>query len=165
MLQPKQWKIGLFILLAIVVLFVCFLSYAKSEEEIECWILCQPDSWVNARINPSKKSDTLGRLECGDRVFTDGKKKNGFIHVTGLRFEMGEGWVKTGYIVYDEPYKPEFYETEIKSNGRVQARKTVNGKRRCWLKNGQKIKVYMMTDEWAVTNKGYVKSKFINTGE
>jgi len=167
MFQPgmPKWKIALLILLVLAVIFInyWFMTHARAEER-ECWILCQPDSWVNTRIKPTKKSEELGRLECGDKILTDGKVKNGYLHVYGLWFEMGEGWVKKGYIVYDEPYKPPFVDNNIKSNGRVQARKTINGKRRCWLQDGQEIKVYMMTDEWAVTNKGYVQSKFIETG-
>jgi hypothetical protein len=160
------WKIILLALLIVAVLFInyWFITHAKGEEQ-ECWILCQPDSWVYARMNPSKKSQELGRLECGDKVYTDGKTKNGFLHIYGLWFELDEGWVKKGYVVFDEPYRPFLYETNISSNGRVMARKTIDGKRRCWLKDGQAIKVYMMTDEWAVTNKGFVKSRFIDIGK
>ena len=148
------------------ILFSIVFSYTVSAseeiEEIECWIMCQPDSWVYARIGPKKKSSELGRLECGDMIYTDGKTKNGYLHVYGLPFEAGEGWVHKGYIVYDQPYKPDISETVIISNGRVKARKTIGGNRRCWLKNGQKIKVYMMSSKWAVTNKGFVKSEFIS---
>lgn len=147
------------------VLFVLFIlfSFALAEDQ-EAWILCQPDSWVYARMNPTKKSMELGRLECGDKVYTDGETKNGFVHLIDLRFEMSEGWVHKGYIVYDEPHIPYLVNTQIKSNGRVKARKTINGAKRCWLKDGQSIKVYMMSSEWAVTNKGFVQSQFIDTG-
>lgn len=162
--MPK-WKILLIVLLVITAIFIdfWFITHSHAEEQI-CWILCQPDSWVYARMNPKKKSTELGRLECGEMVYTDGITKNGFIHVYDLNFELSEGWVSKGYIVYDEPRKPETIETQIKSNGRVQARKTINGKRRCWVKNGQSIKVYMISKEWSVTNKGFIKTEYIDTG-
>lgn len=162
--QTPKWKIIVIILLVIFTVFanIWFMTHSYAEEQ-PCWILCQPDSWVYARMNPKKKSMELGRLECGEMVLTDGITKNGFIHVYDLHFEMAEGWVSKGYIVYDEPFKPNNIEAQIKSNGRVQARKTINGKRRCWVKNGQSIEVYMMSKEWSVTNKGFIKTKFIET--
>lgn len=163
--NTPKWKIALIIILAITAIFVnyWFMTHANAEDQ-PCWVLCQPNSWVVARMNPKKKSMELGRLECGDMIYTDGKTKNGFLHVWGLTFEMGEGWVHKGYIVFDEPKVPYLTETQIKSDGRVAARKTINGKRRCWLKDGQPIKVYMMSETWAVTNKGFVKSQYIDTG-
>ena len=145
MLKPNMptWKIVIIFILIALAIFVnyWFMTHAKAEEQ-ECWILCQPDSWVNVRMNPSKKSTELGRLEVGDKVYTDGKTKNGFLHIYGLWFEMDEGWVKSGYVVYDEPFIPVFQECQMKSNGRVMARKTINGKRRCWIKKNETIKVY-----------------------
>ena len=133
-------------------------------EEQQCWILCKPNSWVYARRNATKKSREIGRLECGDVVYTDGTVKNGFLYIYNLNFELSEGWVYKGYVVYDEPYSPAATNAQVSSNGRVQARKTINGKRNCWVKDGQSIKVYMMSNEWSVTNKGFIKTEFIDTG-
>ena len=167
MLKPNfpKWKMITVVLLIVAVLFSgwYFMSHAKGED-IDCWVLCQPDSWVNARMNPTKKSIKLGYLECGDHLYTDGKIKNGFLHVWGFSFELGEGWVHKGYVVYSQPYIPVFKKTTVKSNGRVAARRTVNGDRRCWLKDGNEITVYMASEEWSVTNKGFVKTKFIDLG-
>ena len=159
----KIARIALAIALLVIAVLLLVLP-AKSEEEVECWILCQPDSFVNARMNPKKKSIEIGRLECGDKIYTDGKVKNGFLHVYGLSFEVGEGWVHKGYVVYDEPYKPVFQDTTVNANGRVKARKTINGQKRCWLKDGQSIKVYYVSNEWCVTNKGFVKTEYIDIG-
>ena len=148
----------------LILVAILLLVLPAKGEDVDCWILCQPDSFVNVRSAPKKKSEELGRLECGDHAYTDGVTRRGYLHVYGLSFEMSEGWVHKGYVVYDEPYKPDVYETQIISNGRVNARRTVNGKRRCWLKNGETIKVYMVSFEWAVTNKGFVKTKFIDLG-
>ena len=163
--NPQMWKLIIFVLLILAVIFIkCWYSKCHAEDQ-ECWILCQPDSWVYAREKPKKKSTELGRLECGEMIYTDGKIKNGYLHVYGLNFELSEGWVSKGYIVFSEPYEPYFKDNKILSNGRVAARRTINGKRRCWVVNGQSIKVYMMSDEWSVTNKGFIKTKFIENTE
>ena len=159
----KADRVCFLVFLWVITLIIIFGPTAKAED-FDCWILCQPDSFVYARTSPKKTSMELGRLECGDHVYTDGIIRHGFLHVYGLTFEMSEGWVHKGYVVYDEPYKPAVYETQIVSNGRVNARRTINGKRRCWLKDGESIKVYMVSDEWATTNKGFVKTKYIDLG-
>ena len=167
MRQEPTWKIILiaFLVMASVILNIWCLIHAKGEEEyIEAWILCQPDSFVNARENHSGKSEIVGRLECGDKVYTDGVVKKGFVHCVYTGFETGDAWVAKGYIVYEEPYYPLVKNTQIISNGRVAARKTIDGERRCWVKDGTKIKVYMMTDTWAVTNKGFIKTEYIDIG-
>ena len=147
----------------IIFLLLC-IPLITIAEDYDAWILCQPDSYVWVRMSPSKRGMELGRLECCDHVYTDGKMKNGFLHVWGFTFELDEGWIHKGYVVYDEPLAPTFQDTTIHSNGRVQARKTINGKRRCWLKDGQSIRVYYAADEWSITNKGFVKTKFIDLG-
>ena len=73
--------------------------------------------------------------------------------------EAGEGWISLWYIVWEKPVRV-FETRHIDSKGRVNARRTVNGKRRCWLKDGDEITVYWMA-EWAVTNKGFVKAEYI----
>ena len=127
----------------------------------ECWVLCQPDSYVNVRESASRKSSVIGMYTCGDKLYTDGETKNGFIHCVNLALELTEGWVHSGYIVYDEPYYPGFQDATISSKGRVACRRTINGDRRCWAKNGTEIKVYMMSYEWSVTNKGFIKTEYI----
>lgn len=158
------WKIILIGLIIIVILLINIycLTNARAEEK-DCWILCQPDSYVNVRMYPKKKSEEIGRLECGDSIYTDGKVKNGYLHIF-VSFELLEGWVHKGYVVYDEPYTPYLANTNVKSNGRVAARRTIKGERRCWLKNEQPIKVYMVSEEWCVTDKGFVKTKFVDLG-
>ena len=160
-------KIIFITILIIIIALIDILIIANAKSEIrletECWILCQPDSYVNARLRPNKKSDEVARLDCGDRCVTDGKRKNGYIHLVKIG-EWGEAWVYKGYVVFDEPSKPILVDTTVTSNGRVAARQMIGGKRRCWLKDGQKIKVYMVSEEWSVTNKGFVKTKYVNVG-
>lgn len=139
---------------------ICAGAALAEEEELEkVWVLCQPDSFVNIRETPGKRGTAVGYAQCGDMFRTDGRKKNGFLHVYAS-VETGEGWISTGYIVWNEP-RPVFEIRHIESNGRVNARKTVGGKRRCWLKDGSEIRVYWMGD-WAVTNKGFVKTDYIS---
>lgn len=149
----------------IVVLLLTFAACAALTEESgplteDVWVMCQPDSFVWIRERPSGKSPEAGYAECGDTFETDGSKKNGFLRIYAS-VEAGEGWISLGYIVWEKPIKV-FETRHIDSKGRVNARRTVNGKRRCWLRDGEEIKVYWMA-EWAVTNKGFVKAEYIGT--
>ena len=139
------------------------LAFGGQADEVgplteDVWVLCQPDSFVYIRQKPSGRSGDIGYAECGDVFETDGRKKNGFLHVYAS-VETGEGWISLGYIVWEKPVRV-FATRHIDSRGRVNARRTIGGKRRCWLRDGDQIRVYWMA-EWAVTNKGFVKAEYI----
>ncbi len=132
----------------------------SEEEIIQIWIVCQPDSFVNIRAFPNGRSESVGRLDSGDSVYTDGNTKRGFLHVYAS-IEPGEGWVHKGYVVYDEPVKPEQQEYTVQSKGRVACRRSAGGTRRCWVRNGDPVRVYYISDEWSITNKGFIKTEFL----
>ena len=134
-------------------------SAALSEELDEVWVICQPNDYVNVRLNPSRKSQVVGFADAGDRILTDGRKKNGYLRCYGIG-EAGEGWIFAGYVVWDKPERISGSAVVV-SNGRLAARKYIGGKRRCWLKNMDIVKVYWISEEWAVTDKGFVKGRFI----
>ena len=52
-------------------------------------------------------------------------------------------------------------EMVITGKGRVAARKTIDGQRRKWLKPGDIVTVYRISDEWAITSAGFVRSDYI----
>ena len=140
---------------------VLFVGTAFAETE-PVWILCQPDSYVNIREKPSGRSNSVGYAECGDVFETDGKTKGGFLHVIAA-IEAGEGWISLGYVVYEQPVYVG-YKMIVNSKGRVNARKTIDGKRRCWVYPGDIVTVYWMAD-WAVTNRGFIKSEYLGAIE
>jgi hypothetical protein len=121
--------------------------------------MCQPDSYVNIRSKPNGKSQIEGYALCGYDLETDGKMKNGFLHVY-TSVEAGEGWIANGYVVWDEPTEVnEWY--YICSPWRVAIRRTIGGKMRKWGYNLDSLKVYWISDEWSVTNEGFVKTEFL----
>ena len=134
----------------------------EDEGFVKVWVLCQPDSYVNVREFAKKDSTEVAMGEPGDSFLTDMKKKNGFLHVYGP-FEAGEGWISKGYVVYEEPERIDCC-YRIDSNARVACRRTISGNRRCWAYCDDVVMVYWMTDEWCVTNLGFIKSEFINFG-
>lgn len=138
---------------------ICFVnSLGMAEEYTQAWIVCQPNDYVNARLKPNGRSRKVGWLDPGDEILLDGKEKNGYLHCVGM-FET-EAWVFSGYVVYEEPVRVNVHAYVI-SNGDLQARKCIGGRRRCWLKTGDEIKVHWFTNEWCVTNKGFVMTKFL----
>lgn len=142
-----------------------YLSLGLSEAQADDYdditvgyVLC--DDYVNVRQFPNRKGEPLGRYETGTKVYLDGKQKNGFLHIIDTGLELCEGWINKGYIVYDEPINVNQSATII-SKGRLAARNCVSGKRTRWLKPMASVKVYYWSDEWCVTNCGYVQSQYL----
>ena len=164
--QSDAWAwIKVVIELAILVTLIIFgVSLARNaglaEEYKEGYIICVPGDYVNVRPFANIRSEAIGYLEPGDKVYLDGIVKNGFCHCVNMNLESYEGWVHKGYIVFDEPEYVNQNAT-IVSKGRLAARKYVNGKRTRWLKPLATVKIYYMSEEWSVTNCGYVKTKFL----
>ena len=152
-------RAGLLVWIVIAVMAVLQTAGLAEEDYEERYVLCMDR--VNIRQGPGRNSNEIGWLECGDRVWVDGKKKNGYVHCVGLNIEEGEGWIHKGYLVEDEPVKIGRQAT-ITSRGRLAARKYVDGKRTRWLRAGAKLKVYWWTSEWSLTDCGYVKSMYLD---
>lgn len=136
-------------------------SFCKGEDLVTCWIMCKPGDYVNVRRTPSKNGMEVGRLDCGDGFLTDGTSSNGWIRVYGIG-EYGEGWVYCGYVsIYEPRIVGETY--VCVAPNRVACRRWMDGPKaqNPWLKNGSLVQVFVMTDEWAVTSRGYIRSEYL----
>lgn len=147
-------------LAVIVCLAAIFACLTASADEYRMFILCNPKTPVIVRKMPKKGSAETGRLDFGDSVITDGRKRNGYIHVIGIT-ENGEGWVHAGYVVEDQPTKTDHAWANVAASGRVKSYTRIGGKRCRWLAVGDEVKVYALSEEWAVTNKGYIRLKYL----
>jgi len=163
--ESDVWKwirtAGQVALLFAAILGVLFLlqSMGLAEQEMEeRFVLCMDR--VNVRMGPGRDTCEIGWLECGDRVWVDGKKKNGYVHVVGLNIEAGEGWIHKGYLVEDAPVWIGA-SGRVTGGGRVKARTYVDGKKRMWMKAGAKVKIYWWSADWCLTECGYVRSRFL----
>ena len=130
------------------------------EEGQQCWVLCHPDSCVCLRAAPRKTGIEFGGAMLGADMLTDGKTRNGYLHVFDLNAEETAGWISCRYVVFDEPREIEC-ELRVQAQGRVAVRKWINGKIIKWMHDGDQIYVYAMSDEWAVTDRGYIKTEFL----
>lgn len=124
------------------------------------FILCQPDSFVNVREFPTKTGNVCGRLELGDEAETDGKRKNGFIHLVGTGFEGGDTWINAGFVTFFT-VTVQTVKTQIQSKGRVACRRSIKGTRRKWLKNGTETVIFAFADDWAITNQGFIQTRYL----
>lgn len=154
-------KRAISILIVLTVLFAVLTAFA---DEGEYFIICNPESYVWVRRSPKKTAEETGRLEIGDKVYADGPRKNGYVHVDGLSTEWGEGWVWKGYLVEDQPVIYNGNGT-VASNGRVACRRYVNGSRKGWAKSGTEVRVLAYSDEWAVTSRGFIQTKYLEMWE
>ena len=150
-----------FILVVILISFALYLFHDTGlAEKCSVWVLCDPESFVCVRDNPRKSSTAFGVVTCGSMLHTDGKSKKGYLHVAEGPAEDDTGWISGQFIVYDEPY-PLYRSATVVSNGRLAARKGVGGKVRKWLNPMDQLKIYWWSNEWCLTNYGYVQSMYL----
>lgn len=140
-----------------ILLAVLFISTAAVAENYTVYVLCQPDSFVYVRQFPKRGAQEAGYAELGDELTTDGTKRNGFLWVCGFE---GGGWIYSGFVT-ECPVTVTRIETEVESRGRVACRRYINGTRRKWLKNGQKVAVFAFADDWSITNQGFIKTQYL----
>ena len=124
----------------------------------EYFIICQPTSYVNVRISPNKDAAIIGRYELGQGVQSDGKRQNGFIHLTELSLENCEGWVSAGFVT--GAITVETRTARVRKN-KVACRRAIKGTRRKWLQKGDVVTVFAWSDEWAVTSQGFIMTEFL----
>lgn len=155
---------GLAILFSILGFEPAFGEEYRPENDPELhrmYVMCQPNDYIHVRSGPKRKSREEGYLLPGYDVWVCEKIRNGYVYSPYMNNESGEGWIFAGYLVDEEPQFMEGALYYIVSIGRVAARKYIGGKRRCWLYNGDTVKVWYMTSEWCVTNKGFVMTKYL----
>ena len=162
--KERRWMdagmaaIGVFLGVAVFCVMVLLWSPACAEEA-DCWVMCSPGDYVNIRRSPDRHSEACGWAETGMRFRTDWVEKNGFVHLLGVT-EYGEGWISAGYVVYEEPRILDT-ETAITGKGRVASRKHIGGDRKKWMKPGDTVTVYSAADGWAVTDRGWIRTEYL----
>ena len=157
----KWWTLVLWSLIYIIILYL--LMQCAHADDHEVYVICNPESFVYIRSAPSFKSEEVARVEVGDEMITDEKKNGKWVHVY-YPCEAGEGWIYSGYLIYDEPlvYKDGLYaQTKYK---KVLSRRNVNGKKRTQLKKGANLRAYVVSDEWTITDVGFIKTKYLDFG-
>lgn len=145
---------------AVFMLCTLFAGLSALAETETKWVICHPDDVVIVREQAKKKSFAISELPPGTEVITDGKVKNGYIRIVNMASESGSGWMRTVYLVDEEPEAVNRTATVI-SKGRLAARRCIGGERVRWLKPGQTLTVWFRTSEWCVTDKGYVQTKYL----
>ena len=146
----------------IIVNVVCTLQAIGFADAADRWILCKPKDWINVRETPSKNGAEAGYLECGDHFRTDGKERNGFVHVLSWG-ECGDAWVYGGYVVDEEPTAV-FANYVCVAKKQAICRKWIDGPKTATsyrLKSGQSVTVFYEASGWAVTSRGYVRSEWL----
>ena len=132
------------------------------DEAYYLYVFCDPESYVNIREFAKKGSTVFGELKCGDRVLSCGKKKRGFVLVYLDGFEISEGWIYSPYLSAYPPVIPEEPEAyRIREKSRVASWKCIGGERQAWLQPKETVTVTATAGEWALTDRGYVRLKYL----
>ena len=153
------------IISAVIFLITALITYTVSmaDDTATAWALCKPGAQVNVRRSASKKSEIVGYLEVTDEFRTDGKTRNGFLHVISMG-EYGDGWVYLGFVSTEKP-EPVFENYCVIARNRVACRRWCDGPQVAgklgWIYNGSDVTVFYVGDGWAVTSRGYIKAEFL----
>ena len=153
------------VILAVIVICAGYMLLAETglayaEVKWECWVVCEPDSFVCIRSQPSLHGRVVGWMYAGDRVIADDHKGE-WIHSSDLLVEAGEGWICMDYLSEVQPVDAGGMACVVTGDGRVAVREGIGGTRIGWLKPGTEITVYMVAGEWAVTDKGFVNLAYV----
>ena len=136
---------------------LCLLVVCVSALADTVYVLCQPDSFVYIRQFPKRGSAQAGYAELGDALETDGVRKNGFLHIQGLD---SDAWINAGFVT-DSPVVIRTVDGWIECGGRVACRRSINGTRRKWLKIGAEVVIFARSDDWAITDKGFIQTAYL----
>ena len=148
-------------LLALVILLTVWGFRAVANADTiteEVWVLCKPEGTVNLREKP--KGQIFGGVQACSVLWTDNVTKGSWLHVVELPAECDSGWISSRYIVYDRPEEIK-REMRIQAEGRVACREWIGGKVIRWVQDGELVTVYWISDEWAVTEFGYIRSVYL----
>lgn len=168
--MDKLWSVLRWVIIVAEVVFIALLIcwgisiynefFAARADGIqeEVWVLCEPGGVVNLREKP--KGEIFGGVQAGAVMWTDGKQKQGFLHVLELPAEESTGWISARYIVYDRPQEI-MQQRTIRAEGRVACRTWIGGKVRKWAYDGDVVTVYSMSSEWACTDWGYIRTEYV----
>lgn len=150
-----------FFMLSILLLFMFFpsASIGESEEPVECYILCNPETYINIRTEPNKHSIAGGWAGCGDSVYPTGKTKGKWSQIVSTFDGYDYLWVITDYIVPDQPERITGY--VITTADKVHIRKTPGGDSNGRVKKGTRIRAYARSHDWICTNRGYISTEFV----
>ena len=126
------------------------------------WVLCTPRGSVNVRSRPDVSGAKTGRMYLGDEVEIDSTSKKGtWAHCVGLPTDLGEGWISGSYIT-TEPVELTHYTAQVDAKGRVAVWSGMNCRSRAgWLQPGDRVEVWAVSGEWAVTEKGFVRLAYL----
>ena len=160
----KKHSLPKTLIMAAIVAVICLVIIlaargAAAEPELrEMWVLCQPDSEVMIRTFPRRNGGYEGYLQLGDSIWTDGTERNGFLRVYDVA--EGGGWVCKTYLMPD-PQVIQEGPAWIWRGGKVACRKAPGGERLRWLHEGDEVILYAWCEEWAITNRGYIMTRYL----
>lgn len=147
---------GIWIGLVIAILIVT-LAMAQGIALADAMYTVTVSDYCNVREAPDKDSADTGDLYAGDTVTGTGYQ-SGWVQVDAS-VEAGTGWVREDLLTLAD-FPTGRYTNN--TGGRVNIRKTPDGKHAHWLDAGRTVDVIRWVDvdgtAWAYTQKGYIKA-------
>ena len=146
---------GIWLGLVIAILLVA-LSLLQGVAMADAQYTVTVSDYCNVRESPDKDSADTGDLYAGDTVTGTGYQA-GWVQVDAS-VEAGTGWVREDLLTLADVPTGRYINN---TGGRVNIRKTPDGKHADWLDAGHHVNVLRWVDvdgtAWAYTKNGYIK--------
>lgn len=159
-MQNRERGLLIMLLFGVIVAGIMVMLFGQAEAETR-WALCK--DYLNVREKPNKHSAIVGYIDSCDSFETDGTIRNGYIRVFGIGEAM-DGWVYAGFTVDEQPERVDERYVCVAIR-RAACRRWTDGPRISgkagWIYNGSDVRVFFRTSEWAVTNRGYIASEWL----
>lgn len=137
--------------MCVLVTILMFCSTALADAQYTVTV----NDYCNIREEPRKDSADTGNLYAGD-IVTGTSYQSGWVQVDADT-EAGTGWVREDLLTLTDYPTGRYANT---SGGRVNVRKTPDGKHARWLDAGHTVDVLRWVDvdgvAWAVAERGYI---------
>ena len=145
----------------ILIVFIAIVVLCSAiDARADYFVLCKPGSEINVRAKAKLKSPVIATAFFGQRIKTDGQEKNGFVHAVNLNAETCTGWIYKGLLVEDEPIATGG-QAQVFGAERVACRKYADGKVIRWAQDGENVRLYAISADWCVTDRGYLRTDFL----
>ncbi|MBR2800315.1 MAG: hypothetical protein IKE04_05510 [Oscillospiraceae bacterium] len=160
--RRRRRRIIIGCVLAVLILVITLVVTNASTERRDAYIMCRPGSEVNVRDSATTHGQLIGHLILGDSINVDREYK-GWVHSKSLSFEQSSGWISADYVVYDYPQAiPEGRTYIVSASGCVAVWKGMTrASRVCWVHPGDKVTVLAISQEWALTDRGYIRTQYL----
>lgn len=162
--EVRKWVITILEIGAIVLAIIglnALINSISLSESAPAYILCKIGDYATVRSEACFCGEEIGTLKTGDSIKVTGETENGFAKFIDPDFKSNECWVYVGYVSTSKPKWMNGQIATVKDSKCISSTVNMAKETGYWIEQGTKLQVFWYTDQWCVTNRGYVMTKHI----